>query len=237
MRPAELPAGARDNDRADTRTNTRARARYGFTLVEVLIALAITALVAAASYSGIATVLNAAEQLRVSAERTRDLERSFALLDRDLRHFVNRPVRDEFDQLQAGLSGGALAPYALSLTRDGWHNSLELPRSDLQRVHYYLEDESLWRAYNTLLEGAVDSGLQRVRLLDGVEALELRFLTRIEDLEIDRELAVDTRNWALSWVMEPGGRRLDPPLAVELRLQLSDLGEIRRIHALPALFP
>ena len=221
---------------ADLRAATRGRAQYGFTLVEVLIALAITAFVAAASYTGIATVLNAADRLRVSAERTRDLDRSVALLDRDLRHFVNRPVRDEFDQLQPALSGGPLAPYALSLTRDGWHNSRELPRSDLQRVHYYVADGSLWRAYNTLLESAADGTLQRVRLLDGVEALELRFLARIDELAIDRGLAVDTRNWLASWVTEPGGRPVDPPLAVELRLQLTDLGEIRRIHALPAPF-
>jgi general secretion pathway protein J len=42
----------------------------------VLIAVAISAIVAAASYSGIATVLNGSEQLRAAGDRTRDLNRT-----------------------------------------------------------------------------------------------------------------------------------------------------------------
>ncbi len=193
----------------------------------------VTALIAAAAYAGVSTVITGAEQLGRTAERTRDLSRTFALLNRDLRTFVNRPVRDEFGQLQPAVSGGSLALYSLSLTRDGWHNSLDQPRSDLQRVHYFVEDGSLWRAYNTVLESALETELQRVRLLDGVEALDLRFLAGIEDLEVDREFAVDTRNWLENWVSEPGAAPLSPPAAVEIRLQLSDLGELRRIHAFP----
>jgi general secretion pathway protein J len=208
--------------------------QQGFTLIEVLIAVAISAIVAAASYSGIATVLNGSEQLRDAGDRTRDLNRAMGLLDRDLRQFVNRPVRDEFGDLQPALAGGPLAFFPLSLTREGWHNGLQQPRSDLQRVHYYLEEGALWRAYHLTLDRVVDVQPQRVRLLDGVDELELRFLGSVETLQVDRNMVIDTGPWERNWTSDPGGQSLPgPPAALELRLQLADLGELRRLYVLP----
>jgi len=207
----------------------------GFTLVEVLIALAITVFVAAASYTGISSTLTGAEQLRGASERTGDLNRALSLLSRDLRQFSNRSVRDEFGAMQPALSGGPLAFYPLSLTRDGWTNSLRQPRSELQRVFYYLEDDALWRAYYTVLDRAVDAEPQRMQLLRGVNAMELRFLETLENLEVDRDFVIDTRSWVRNWVTDPGAGAsvLLPPVALELRLELDDFGEIRRLYELP----
>ncbi|MDP5054001.1 MAG: type II secretion system minor pseudopilin GspJ [Congregibacter sp.] len=207
----------------------------GFTLVEVLIALAVTAFVAAASYSGLSSALSGAEQLRVASERTRDLNRTLSLISRDVRQFSNRPLRDEFGAFQPALSGGPLAFFPLSLTREGWANSLQQPRSELQRVFYYLEEDSLWRAYYTVLDRAVDVEPLRMELLRGVAAMELRFLDALESLELDRDLVIDTRNWSRNWVADPGaGASVPaPPFALELRLELDDLGEIRRLYELP----
>lgn len=215
---------------------SRLSSQRGFTLVEVLIALAVTVIVAAASYTSISTVLAGVEQLKASSERTRDLTRAMGFLSRDLRQVVNRPVRDEFGQLQPAIGGGPLALFPLMLTRDGWHNTLGQPRSDLQRVFYYLEEGSLWRAYYPVLDRAVDVQLLRVRLLDGVENIELRFLESVELLQQAGGLAVDTRNWARSWFADPGSGQLpNPPAALELRLELTDLGELRSLYVLPAL--
>ncbi len=81
----------------------------------------------------------------------------------------------------------------------------------------------------------MDTQLQTVRLLDGIENLELRFLPSTENLEVDRDLVVDTRSWAPNWVPDPGAGATDlpPPVAVELRLELEDLGALRRVYALP----
>ena len=207
----------------------------GFTLIEVLIALAITAFIAAAAYSGIATVLAAAGQLRAGGERAADINRALALLDRDLRQFVDRPVRDEYGELQPGLAGGPLAYFPLALTRGGWYNSRGLPRSELQRVHYYLEDGALWRAYYPVLDRGGNAERIEARLLDDVEELELRFLRDLETLRVDRDSVVDSATWERNWVPDrSAGAPLPPPLAVEVRLQLADLGALRRIYPLPA---
>jgi general secretion pathway protein J len=48
---------------------------------------------------------------------------------------------------------------------------------------------------------------------------------------------VDTRNWVENWVSDTSivGQQLAPPVAIEFRLELADLGEMRRIYALPPL--
>lgn len=206
----------------------------GFTLIEVLIAMACTALVAAVAYTALSAVIGGTEQLRASGDRLREVNRTFNLLSRDLQQFVRRPVIDEFGEFQPSLSGGPLANYPLSLTRGGWHNSQQLPRSDLQRVQYFMDDGVLHRAYYPVLDRATNVNRLEVPLLENVDGFELRFLQSIDLLELDRNLAVDTRNWVENWVAEPGAPTvIDPPAAIEVRLQLADMGELRRIYEFP----
>ncbi|KGE05373.1 General secretion pathway protein J [Pseudohaliea rubra DSM 19751] len=205
--------------------------------MEVLLALAVTAFVAAAAYAGLAAVIDGVEGTRAVARRTEDLNRTLMILSRDLRQFAPRPVRDEFGEPEPALSGGPLAPFALTLTRSGWHPSAGQPRSHLERVSYYLEDEALWRLSWPVLDRASAGEPQRVRLLDGVERLELRFLERLDALTAGRGSDIDSRDWERSWIREVG---VDtplppPPAAVELRLTIASLGELRRVYALPQL--
>jgi general secretion pathway protein J len=81
------------------------RRSAGFTLIEVLIAMAITAFVAAAAYAGVSGVLSGAEKLRENGGRIRDVNRALTLISRDLRQVIDRPVRDEFGARQPALAG------------------------------------------------------------------------------------------------------------------------------------
>ena len=214
------------------------RVNAGFTLIEVLIALAITAFVAAVAYSSLSTALLAVESTRATAQRTYEMNRAWMIISRDLRQFVARPVRDEFGQVEPAMAGGAAARFALSFTRGGWHNPNGLPRSNLQRVNYRVEDGALWRDTYPVLDRAPDTQAQQVRLLEGVEVLELVFLGDLAAAEREgRGLTIDTRGWQASWVADTSAPDivLPPPVAVEIRLELEDIGELRRIYALPPL--
>jgi len=212
------------------------RAR-GFTLIEVLIALAITAFVAAAAYAGLSSALGAIEQTRASADRVQAINLAFATLDRDLRQFLPRSVRDEFGVSQPPLDGGRMARFPLTLTRSGWHNTAGLPRSHLERVSYLLDTGSLWRLSWPQLDRSSATPPIRVELLPEVLSMELRFLPSTAALGVGRETAVDTRRWADSWVVDNSApdARLDPPVALELRLELADLGWLSRLYVLPPL--
>lgn len=210
----------------------------GFTLVEVLIALAITAFVAAISYTGLSTVISGVESTRAVAERTWEVNRALMIVSRDLRHFVERPVRDEFGEEEPALIGGRAARFMLSFTRSGWHNSGGQPRSNLQRVNYLWLEDSLWRESYPVLDRASVTEPQRVLLLEGVTDLRLSFLDAPGSLSPGaRGTVVDTRNWPENWVADTSqpGVALPPPAALELVLELEDLGELRSLHALPPL--
>jgi general secretion pathway protein J len=214
------------------------RSSAGFTLVEVLIALAITAFVSMMAYTSLSTVMTGVERLRENTDRIYEINRAFMILSRDLRQFTDRPVRDEFGELEPAFSGGELARFALSFTRTGWHNPNGHPRSNLQRVNYRLEDDGLWRDTYPVLDRVADTEPDSVLLLQGVESLQVAFLGTLEELEMQSgSAALDTRNWAENWVSDGSapGTTLLPPVAVEIRLQLQEWGEMRRLYALPPL--
>lgn len=208
----------------------------GFTLVEVLIALAITAFVSAIAYTSLSTALSGVESTRAVADRTYELNRAWMIISRDLRHFVARPVRDEFGEREPAMMGGPAARFLLSFTRSGWHNPNDNLRSNLQRVNYRVEDGALWRDSYPVLDRAPDTPVREVRLLGGVEYLEIGFLGSLAEVQtVGDTVKLETRNWRDSWVVDTSAPdiQLEPPVALELRLQLEDWGEMRRLYALP----
>jgi general secretion pathway protein J len=210
----------------------------GFTLIEVLIALAITAFVSMIAYTSLSSVLTGVERLRENTDRTYEINRAFMILSRDMRQFVNRPVRDEYGELEPALSGGSLARFALSFTRSGWHNPSGYPRSNLQRVNYRLEEDGLWRDTYSVLDRTGSTEPESVLLLAGVEDLQLSFLGSLDQLQVSsRGGNLDTADWEESWVQDTSapGLELVPPVAVEISLQLESWGEMRRMYALPPL--
>ena len=214
------------------------RRSEGFTLLEVLIAMAITAFVALIATTSLTRVMDGVQSLRATADRTYDVNRAWMIISRDLRHFSERPVRDEFGQIEPALTGGVLARFALSFTRAGWHNPNAHPRSSLQRVNYRIEDEALWRDSYPVLDRAADTEPYSVMLLDGVEDMQLTFLASLEDLEIQSGgAAPDTSNWVANWVVDVGSpdAELKSPIGVEISLRLQGWGEMRRLYALPPL--
>ena len=217
--------------------NPKFNAVKGFTLIEVLIALAITAFVGAISYSGLSAVISGVETTRAVALETYNLNRAMMIVSRDLRQFVPRDIRDEFGELESAMQGGPLARSLLSFTRTGWHNPNQRPRSNLQRVNYLVEDEALWRESYAVLDRVGDSKPQRAKLLDGVEEISIGFLANLSLLDPGRDgSGIDTRSWAENWIANTStpGVTLEPPVAIEIRFTLEGWGEVSRLYTLPS---
>lgn len=191
--------------------------RRGFTLVELLVALAIFAVVAALAYGGLNAVLEARRHTAADAARLRDLQRAVSLLAADVEQAAPRPVRDEYgDRADAVRGGGLHAP--LELTRAGRANPARLARSQFERVAWVLRDGTLVRRHWTVLDRAQDSAPLEDALLSGVLRFEVRFLG------FDGE-------WAEQWPrLEAGGA----PRAVEVIIDLQGIGRIPRILRIPA---
>lgn len=188
----------------------------GFTLVEMLVAVAIFAVASALAYGGLNTLVSARAQIDASNERIGKLQFAVGLVERDLRSIAERPVRENYGSDRPALDGQAAG---FELTRFGAANSLGLTRAELERVAYRLDDGKLQRLRYVVLDRAPGSLPETTDLLDGIDRFELRY--RGAD---GREL----RQWP-----PPRDSVEALPRAVEVRIAGKDLGEIRRLLELP----
>lgn len=204
--------------------NGRAR---GFTLLELLVALAVFAIMSIAAYGGLRNVLFTRAAVEEQNRRLAAVQMAVFRLEQDIGQAVPRGIRDEYGEPQAALLGGELASDRLTLTRAGWDNPLGQPRANLQRVAYRLRDGRLWRLHWDVLDrgGLVEA--RETVLLERVREFRARFL---EDAE--KEWSTD---WPPSASDEADNKKnlVALPRAVEIVLILEDWGEITRLLPLP----
>lgn len=198
------------------------RRAHGFTLLELLVAMAVFALVSLMAYGGLRTVLQSKQATERQAARIQQLQSAVLMLERDLGQFVARGIRDEYGDAQPALRSADYGTVLLEFTRAGWRNPTAMARSTLQRVGYGIEESSLLRFSWTVLDRAQESSPYRATLLDGVREMRLRYLDA-------------AREWHEQWPPAAYSAN-DPwpvPLALEVVLALEDMGEIRRLLPLP----
>jgi general secretion pathway protein J len=198
-------------------------ARRGFSLVELLVALAVFATMAAVAWGGLNSVVKTRSALVHEQDDLRSLMATVDALQRDLRQAVARPVRGNYGELVAGFIGGS---DRLEFTRLGFANPQAEVRSNLERVAYALDDKRLMRATYAVLDRA--PGTQpRVRAMrDQIKSLRLRYL--------DAE-----QRWVGAWPEPEPDASVGVsvlPRAVEIRIDTADYGEITRTVELVADF-
>lgn len=197
------------------------RAQRGFTLLELLVALAIFSLLAMMSYGGLRSVLEQRAGTEQEAERLGRLQKIYLLMQRDVEQAVPRPVRDEYGAELPPLLGSE----SLQLTRGGWRNPLGHARSTLQRVAYVYEDETLVRYAWQVLDRAQDSLPVRQVLSDEITAMTVRYLDAANE-------------WQSSWSGTatpalPGAGAAVLPKAVEFTLEHRRYGELVWLFRMP----
>ncbi len=192
----------------------------GFTLLELLVAMAIFAVIGAMALGGLNAVLGQGETATAQMERLGKLQRAMRLLTTDLAGIQPRFVRDELGTPgELPLVTDGRGEYLLRLTRGGWSNPASAPyRGTLQRVQYRLEEKTLIREYWPVLDHLLGDEPRREELLTGVEEIRFTYL--------------DTGNEPL--VQWPPPARAQPgngerPRAIRVALKLEGWGEIERI--------
>lgn len=192
----------------------------GFTLIEVLVALAVFGVLAAMTYGALNQTLLSADLLNDRMDRLQAIQRTMRVLSQDFLQLSPRPVRQELgENYNPALHTNLQSIYALELTRGGWNNPISLPRGTLQRAAYRLEDDELVRYHWNVLDRTLSNEPVAVVLLDDVESLVFRFL------KPDGE-------WTEQWPPAnlPGGLGLrQRPRAVEIILTLPGEGDLIRL--------
>lgn len=196
----------------------------GFTLIEVMVALAIFALLSTACYQFLDSLSQSRAALLSASEQRSRLEKARLIIEQDLRHALPRSVRetDQQQRLPAIIGGDMLA-----LSRGGLPLSDSLFRAGPGRVIYRIEDvdgePALVRLVYRVLDRAAEGGGDRQTLVRGVSGMRQRFMT-------------ETGGWVSTWPASRPSSDMDRlnqlPLAVELVLVLADNSEHKQIISL-----
>lgn len=144
----------------------------GFTLVELLVALFIFGLLAAA---GTSLLMYSTSAQAVTASRLDDVateQRLTNILTNDLAQSLARISRDASGNRVAAFSGGN-APQLLRFVRGGVQSSDDTERSGLQNVEIRLDGDRIERIVSAMVDGSSDTKTQL--LLSDVASATMRF--------------------------------------------------------------
>lgn len=203
------------------------RSTRGFTLLELIIAIAIFSLISVMAYSGLYSAQLTSQRVEEAGERLSALQVAFSLIARDLQQSVNRPVRGAFGEIQMAFMGTRTGVGAmLEFTRTGLRNPAAFPRSSLQRVAYAVEEDELLRLVWPSLDRGYGAEPVRTPILKGVRQVELRFM----DIE---------RNWVDQWPPMTLENTTESvlPVAVEVTIDTADQGKLVRLFRVPGDAP
>lgn len=198
-------------------TQSIQRSQSGFTLLELLVALAVFAVLSAMAYNGLQSVLRAREGMLVQSDRLVALQTAFGWFGKDLEQAQPRGVRDPYGEMLRPMGAATEEDYQIEFTRAGWSNpfpSEKRQRSYLQRVAYGVRDKHLLRKYWFDLDRDYESPTFETTLLEGITALEFRF--------VDSALQYQTQ-----WPPQGGNDIL--PQAVEVTFELDGIGKVSRL--------
>ena len=200
--------------------------QQGFTLLEVLVAMAISSLVYMGAYSLLDSVLKTNEKVSEKRVALENLQRCFHIMQQDISQIIPRSVRTEFGESSPAVEYQGVSGQ-FEFTRLGWRNPIHRPRSTMQRVSYFIEDNVLYRQHWQVLDRNQDSEPKKNELLGDVEKLELRFYDPVQG------------EWITSWGEEltnttptTGDVEKILPSAIEIKLKTKAYGEIVRIFPL-----
>jgi general secretion pathway protein J len=206
-------------------TLRRRTSERGFTLLELLVAMGIFAIIGAMALGGLNAVVGQESQARVQTERLATLQRALRLMTIDFSSASPRFVRDELGtrctEQELPFVSGQFG-YLVKLTRGGWPNPANVPhRGTLQRVQYRLEDGKLIREYWPVVDRMLGQEPRSEELLTGVKDIKLLFF--------DAEQGAG--EWQQQWppLRNAGTTAGARPRAVQVTLELDDWGTIERL--------
>lgn len=196
------------------------KSRAGFTLIEILVAMAIFAVIGLASTGVLNSVINSDQLSSERFAKLEELQRAMLIIERDVLQIVPRSLRVNGEAIPLVISGGegVLNSDAdgLGFVRGGWHNpQMLLPRSTLQAVGYRIQEKQLQRLYGNYVDNIIGHEPKVRVLLSEIEDLKVSFLTEVAQLE-------DPDDWEESY------SDANLPLAVSITLVSKTFGEIRR---------
>lgn len=199
----------------------------GFTLIEVLVSITIIALVSALSFQAFDMADKASDVTQRKLKEIQRLDRFWLSLEMDLKNALGyatvNPYGDSYPAMQVDKS----EDYWLMFLRGGKANPMYFPRTEITRVAYRFEEDTLWRdswvdPYNPDPNNAFEQ-----KMLEGVKEV-------IAEVLPPQSRTIDRNAWIDRWPPIEQPQLL--PVAIKVTIILTDEREIERLfNLLPGL--
>lgn len=214
----------------------------GFTLIEVLIALFIFAILAILTMRGVQTTLDAKHKSKVALDALSELEIAYTVMQEDIEQIVNRNAIEPRgglklafltlidNQSSVGDRAGLKDKYGynrLEFTRMGRSTSLLKNKvSSLQRVAYFQNEDKLIRHSWRQLDATSNTFVDKRRLLSNLEKFELYFVD---------SYGRKTPNWQLKPALRnpnPSQPSMELPRGIIVNFSIKQYGNIEWVFSL-----
>jgi type II secretion system protein J len=221
--------------------------RRGFTLIEMLVALAIGAGISLMAYQALSGSIQIEQRVNTLSQKTNNIQRVWEYFADDLQHAVARPWTDNLGSAQPAMlgllgdrqsqsSGASLGEdsHLLRFVRSGENNFLQQPRSNLQLAAYRMTIDdgveaeegniSLWRDYWRPIDSASEPKIKSRRLMENIKSISFRYLSR-------NSKSTEDQAWITGWP-ESTAQSDQLPIAVEVTIDIVGMGEVMRLFSL-----
>ena len=200
----------------------------GFTLIELAVAVFITAILFAIGYGAVNQAVKNRESLEQNQERLLAVQTTMRTIAQDVNQLALRPIRDPTgnDWMPVLIASASDQKRLLELTRGGWANPAGVQRPALQRVVYLFEENTLRREYWPVVDPLLSTEPIKKDLCKDVKSVTFRFM------DVGRQ-------WRDTWppasaIANNAQLNLRHRLvAVEVTIVLNDWGKIVRILEVP----
>lgn len=219
----------------------------GFTLIEMLIAIAIGAGIAAMAYRALSGAILAEEKISKVTQEVDEVDRVWQYMGRDLLYAVPRLWKDRNGAPKSALIGvqgdrlsqsDVIVPgeddYILQFVRTNRENYLNKPRSNLYMVGYRLTQEednqfkTIWRDTWAPVDGSEEPVVKKRRLLSGIKTLGFVY----HPAKFDK-LTPESGETGWNYLASQPSAVL--PAAIHVTMELDSMGELTRLFALTAV--
>ena len=226
--------------------------QQGFTLLEVLLAVSITALIGIGASQLLSSIANTSSTTNERASQLRTIQRMDLWVRRDLWQLAGRDVLDDFGTPKPALTNDS--DFLVEFTHSGLSNApfSKIKRSNLQRVAYavrghdseYCKDaykdpstedgQCFVRLFWSVLDLATDSPEPIVQvLLDNINEAAIFFRGQTID-PVNPENTIRSDDWQDAWPSPYRSPGMIPDLVqIKLVYSVDKLGEIERLYEVP----
>jgi general secretion pathway protein J len=186
-----------------------------FTLLEMIVAIGIFAVIAVVSYGSLNRFLDNRDVLQAEMTLMKDLQLAFSLLEQDMHFMSGRIVRDEYGDPEPLLIVNSIDIAGELLRFTTARRSVSLPGvSTLQRTSYRWENGDFIRVNWLVLDRDQDAIESKQLLLSDVDSVRVNVLTS------DEESTQTASTWDSAEKLPDG---------IEWQIQMSDGKQYRRM--------